>query len=419
MKRFKYFYLFILFFILTISVHAQAMREHPLIRPFPGSVLIHNVKHVYQNFAEYSFRVKDPQTGKEVKKPVKGKFWKLTYILLDSKGKWDATHSILDYRENYKQAALENGGTILYEEGGWLTFTLPGDDGSETWCEVHIWNKSMQDLRIIEKAGFKKSLIFGPAEMKVALDADGRVQLHGILFDLDKASLQPESTKQLQHVVTLLKENPDLKLEVQGHTDDQGSEDYNLKLSQNRAETVVTYLGLFGIDSSRLIPKGFGESKPVMPNTTKEGRAKNRRVELVKLASQNASVEKGISKDITQLIVGKWEIAPNKRVSKGSITSDKNGSYTMHEQLQDGSGVGTKGEYKLNSNVTPAKIDLCLDKCGKPGSEWTTRFGIMRVLSNEKLEIRTSPDGKYPSGFSDDTSDEYTMILTRAKQTRF
>ena len=172
--------------------------------------------------------------------------------------------------------------TILYENQGYLTFTLPGDDGSTTWCEVHIWNKSQQDLRIIEEAGFKKSLAFGPAEMKAALDAEGRVQLHGILFDLDKASLQPTSTKQLQHVVTLLKDYPELTLEVQGHTDDQGSEAYNLELSQRRAETVVAYLKLFGIDTGRLIPRGFGESKPVMSNTTEEGRAKNRRVELVK-----------------------------------------------------------------------------------------------------------------------------------------
>jgi len=87
---------------------------------------------------------------------------------------------------------------------------------------------------------------------------------------------------ELQHLVTLLKDNPDLMLEVQGHTDDQGSDDYNLKLSQRRAETVVAYLALFDIDTSRLVPKGYGESKPVMPNTTEEARAKNKRVGLVK-----------------------------------------------------------------------------------------------------------------------------------------
>ena len=292
MNRFKIFYLFVPFFILTVSVYAQAVKEHPLIRPFPGSVLIHNAKHLYQDFGEYSFSVKDTQTGKKSKKTVRGKYWKLTYIILDSKGKWDASHSILEFRENYKQAALENGGTILYENQGYLTFTLPGDDGSDTWCEVHIWNKSMQDLRIIEQAGFKKSLTFGSSEMKAALDAEGRVQLYGILFELDKSNLQPKSNKQLEHIVTLLKENPDLKLEVQGHTDDQGSEEYNLKLSQDRAETVVNYLGLFGIDINRLTSKGLGESKPVMSNATEEGRAKNRRVELVQLNARNVSGKK-------------------------------------------------------------------------------------------------------------------------------
>ncbi len=280
MKHVKVLFFTLLLIMFAVSIHAQEAKEHPLIRPFPGSKLM--PKGDYKDFSEYTFNVTDPQTNKTVKQTVKGKFWKLTYRLYDSQGKWDGSHSILEYRENYKQAALEKDGEILYENQGYLTFTLPGDDGSTTWCEVHIWNKSQQDIRVIEEAGFKKTLTFGPAEMKAALDKDGRVQLYDILFDVDKATLKEESTKQLQHVVTLMKDNPQLMLEVQGHTDDQGSDDYNLKLSQHRAETVVAYLGLFGIDSSRLVPKGYGESTPVMPNTTEEGRAKNRRVELVK-----------------------------------------------------------------------------------------------------------------------------------------
>jgi outer membrane protein OmpA-like peptidoglycan-associated protein len=270
-----------LFLITGLAEAAGDCKEHPLIRPWPGSELEPNC--TYNNFNEYTFRVTDEKTGMTMKKTVQGKFWSLTYILYDANRKWDASHSVLEYRQNYKLAALEKGGTVLYEDQGNLTFTLPGEDGSTTWCEVLIWNKSMQDLRIIEVAGMKKSMTFGPAEMKAALEAEGRVQLHGILFDLDRATLQPKSTKQLQDVVTLMKDQPGLKLEVQGHTDDQGEDDYNLDLSQRRAETVVAYLGLFGIDTGRLVPKGFGESKPVMENATEEGRAKNRRVELVKM----------------------------------------------------------------------------------------------------------------------------------------
>jgi outer membrane protein OmpA-like peptidoglycan-associated protein len=72
-------------------------------------------------------------------------------------------------------------------------------------------------------------------------------------------------------------------LEIQGHTDNKGSNDHNMKLSKHRANTVINYLELFGIDSKKLKAKGYGETKPVASNDTEEGRAKNRRVELVKI----------------------------------------------------------------------------------------------------------------------------------------
>ena len=117
--------------------------------------------------------------------------------------------------------------------------------------------------------------------------------------------------------------------------------------------------------------------------------------------------------DIAQLIIGKWEIAPTTRVISGNITFDENGMYDLKEKFHDGSGGGTKGEYKLNCNVSPAKMCLCLGNCDQPGSEWTTRFGIIRILPDNKLEICTSPDGNYPSDFCDDKKNEYTMILTK------
>ena len=121
------------------------------------------------------------------------------------------------------------------------------------------------------------------------------------------------------------------------------------------------------------------------------------------------------STDITQLIIGKWEMTPNKYVLKSTISFDKNGTYNMEQKLKDNSGVGTNGGYKIDNNFNPVRIDLCLGKCGKPGSEWTTRFGIIRALSNDKVEICNSPNGNYPSDFPADTLDEYSMILTRIK----
>ncbi len=83
--------------------------------------------------------------------------------------------------------------------------------------------------------------------------------------------------------MTLLLQNPDLKVKIQGHTDNLGEAEYNLTLSEKRANTVFQYLQLFGITTERLQAKGYGETQPVSSNDTEEGRAKNRRVELVRM----------------------------------------------------------------------------------------------------------------------------------------
>lgn len=288
MNHFKNLFLSAFLMMFAATVFAEAIKEHPLIRPFPGSVLAEKMSK-YDKFNAYDFYYINETTKKREKKTIKGEYWRLLYEVRTPSGDRVKTISKLEFFENYRAAAEEKGGRVVYKDAGQMVITIPRGDGGVTWLKV-TGNAGLgqQDLIIVDEKPFKKSLTFGPAEMKAALDAEGRVQLHDILFNLDKATLQPESTRQLQHVVTLLEDNPDLMLEVQGHTDDQGSDDYNLKLSQRRAETVVAYLGLFGIDTSRLVPKGYGESKPVIPNTTEEGRAKNRRVELVRLTSKGA-----------------------------------------------------------------------------------------------------------------------------------
>ncbi|RMG83742.1 MAG: hypothetical protein D6707_00455 [Bacteroidetes bacterium] len=116
------------------------------------------------------------------------------------------------------------------------------------------------------------------------------VRLNNIFFDYDKATLKPESTTELEQLVELMEKCPSLKIEISGHTDSKGSEEYNLKLSQARTETIVKYLVERGVDPNRLVAKGYGESKPVAPNTNPdgsdnpEGRALNRRVEFKVLA---------------------------------------------------------------------------------------------------------------------------------------
>jgi len=112
------------------------------------------------------------------------------------------------------------------------------------------------------------------------LDKQGKVDLYGIYFDTDKATLKDESTAVLEPVLALLEARPQLQLIVGGHTDAEGSEAHNLTLSGRRAEAVVAWLVEHGVDASRLRAEGHGESRPVANNETGEGRALNRRVEL-------------------------------------------------------------------------------------------------------------------------------------------
>lgn len=285
MKRVKLQILFISFFLLMtmISTYATKVPEHPFIRPFPGSVLAENMSK-YNNFDSYKFYVKNEQTQKREEVVVKGKKWQLLYEVRTPSGDRVRDISKLEFFENYKSAALEMGGKVGYEDVGQLVLIIPREDGGMTWCRVSgNAGLGQQELVIIDEEGFKKSLTFGPAEMKAALDMDGRVILYDILFDYDQATLKQDSDKQLQHIVSLLLQNPDLKIEIQGHTDNVGEAEYNLTLSEQRANTVFQYLKLFGISSERLLAKGYGETQPVSSNDTEEGRAKNRRVELVKM----------------------------------------------------------------------------------------------------------------------------------------
>jgi outer membrane protein OmpA-like peptidoglycan-associated protein len=107
------------------------------------------------------------------------------------------------------------------------------------------------------------------------------INLKGVLFDFDKATLRPEGRATLDNAAALFQKHPDITVEVAGHTDSRGSDSYNQKLSLRRANSVKAYLSEQGIAASRMTVKGFGESSPVTSNKTAAGRAQNRRVELV------------------------------------------------------------------------------------------------------------------------------------------
>jgi OOP family OmpA-OmpF porin len=115
---------------------------------------------------------------------------------------------------------------------------------------------------------------------KPAPGVERTIILDHVLFDFDKTAIKPEGQKILDRLVAFLKENPDKKVDLEGHTDSIGSEKYNQGLSERRAASVKTYLAKKGIDAARIAARGFGETKPIAENKTEEGRAKNRRVEI-------------------------------------------------------------------------------------------------------------------------------------------
>lgn len=107
-----------------------------------------------------------------------------------------------------------------------------------------------------------------------------KIILRGVEFDYDKSDIRPDARPVLEEAVAILRENPDVKVVIEGHTDSIASEAYNQKLSERRARAVYRYLVAAGIDPARLSVVGYGESRPIASNDTPEGRARNRRVEL-------------------------------------------------------------------------------------------------------------------------------------------
>ena len=121
----------------------------------------------------------------------------------------------------------------------------------------------------------------GGADPYKTLIASGKFIARGINFDVNKATIKPESMGTLNTIVQMMKEHAELKFEIGGHTDSDGNDASNLKLSQDRADAVKAKLISMGIDAGRFSSKGYGETKPVGSNTTFEGKAENRRVEFV------------------------------------------------------------------------------------------------------------------------------------------
>ncbi|MBC8110974.1 MAG: OmpA family protein [Verrucomicrobia bacterium] len=191
--------------------------------------------------------------------------------------------AMIDKKIKYEDPRHRAKYNMLNEEQMGIYVVKTAD--KEVWLEAYkaYGDEENYWLTVMERKALPMKASVLPAEqMKKELDANGHVALY-INFDTDKASIKPESQAAVEQVVKLLKANPDLKLTVEGHTDNAGKPDYNLKLSDNRAKAVVATLTTQGIENNRLKAIGLGQTKPIADNTTEEGKSKNRRVELVRM----------------------------------------------------------------------------------------------------------------------------------------
>jgi outer membrane protein OmpA-like peptidoglycan-associated protein len=246
-------------------------KDHLLLSRMPG---FHITEYKDRDFDSYKFIDKD---GKKV--AIEGHFYHFQYNL----DKGVAEPGELKIRRNIQDALKKIGGKVLFDDNFNKTSTISlQKGGKETWVEVRSYN-NMYRLTIVERETMKQEVTANAEAMGNDINATGHVSVYGIYFDTGKSEVKPESDAAIAEIAKLLKDNGSLKLYVVGHTDNVGSFDANMKLSRDRAEAVVKALnGKYGIAAPRLKPHGVASLTPVTSNDTEEGRAKNRRVELVK-----------------------------------------------------------------------------------------------------------------------------------------
>jgi len=199
--------------------------------------------------------------------------------------------SELQISRNYANAVKNMGGTIVFEGecsgadcaencGYRMMVGKVIKGGSELWVEIVPFNDGGDYyLTVIAKEAMKQDVT--ASSMLDALNREGHVALY-INFDTGKSIIKAESKPIIEQIVQMMKSNPGLKISVEGHTDNVGSPKSNKTLSDERAKSVVSAIVAQGIDAKRLSALGHGQDKPIADNKTEEGRAKNRRVELVK-----------------------------------------------------------------------------------------------------------------------------------------
>lgn len=249
----------------------QGSKDHPLITRMPGYYISeYNVS----EFGAYDPTVID---GKEVH--WEGKVYSIGY----SREENGRSISMLQIVRNYEAAVKRIGGKILGSGDARRMAAEIRKDGTLTGVYVEAVNEGRSySLTIVESQAMQQEVVADAKAMRNDLTESGKTIIQGVFFDTGSATIKSESEPALLEIVKLFNDSPALKVYVIGHTDNVGNLESNLKLSADRAASVVKTLTSRGVAASRLKSAGVGPYSPIGSNDTDGGKAKNRRVEFVK-----------------------------------------------------------------------------------------------------------------------------------------
>ena len=319
----------------------EGSEDHPFLKRYADSYIVVDQEKSYDEFTFPLSKIRNGKTNVKVidqSRTVEGPYKRLVYLI-------PTERSPLEVIRNYQDEIVAQNGSVLYEckrdecggdheeasrspHGGYLSLAmvlrpygrLGLKEYSQGYCastanimdqrylvaelpetgayiSIHTYiitsfrytncnafkGRTVAVVDIIEGEPREKNMVTVEAsDMAQQISETGSVSLYGIFFDTNSASVRDDSETTLQEIAKLIQQQPDLNLLVVGHTDNAGAFEYNMELSQNRAQSVVDELSTnYGISQDRLVPVGVSYASPVASNATAEGQALNRRVELV------------------------------------------------------------------------------------------------------------------------------------------
>ncbi|MBI5020530.1 MAG: OmpA family protein [Ignavibacteriales bacterium] len=267
--------LFLAIFILSSISFAQepdkeGSKDHPLLSRIPNYYISEQIN---KDFDSYTSPYIDKDNVWE------GKLTQTNYTAQEGSKEL----SFIQIVRNYENAVKKLGGKILLSETRILNAKIEKNKAA-TYVSVEAFNDGREyTLIIVENKPMEDEVTIDAASLSKGISETGKIAVYGIYFDVGKSDIKPESKPTIDEIVKMLKQNSKLKLFVVGHTDIDGSLESNMKLSSDRAASVVKALIENGIQASRLKSNGVGPYCPIESNHTEEGKAKNRRVELVEM----------------------------------------------------------------------------------------------------------------------------------------